>query len=147
MWNFLRKLSLQIKDFTMFLPLDYLVWPYISGNPIEMKIERRSMIRIVDLMELDGLKINNEDIKINIKVNDSQANWNNGIFSISIKENILKISSADKADLECDIGSLSAVIGGGTNFKEMIKVGKIKIIGDYDGQDISKDLPFVLQGF
>ena len=147
MWNFLRKLSLQIKDFNMFLPLDYVVWPYIFGNPIEMKIEQRSMIRIVDMMGLNGLKVNHDNISLNIKVDDPQAEWNTGIFNISIKENILKISRTDTSDLECNINTLSAIIGGRTDFKEMIKAGRVKIIGNYNGQDISKSLPFVLQGF
>lgn len=147
MWNFLNKLSLQIKESKMTLPPDYVVWQYFWGTPKDMKIIPRSMIRIVDLMGLDGLKIQCEDLSIKLKVGDKQAPWNNGIFRISIENKVMKVSEAEDPELECNINTLSAIIGGKTNFMEMINCGRVTVLDGYKGQDIPKEIPFVLQGF
>ncbi len=147
MWSFVKKLSLQIKEVKITLPPDYVVWQYFHGTPKEMKIIPRSMIRIVDLKALNGLKLSCQDINIKIRLKDKLASWNNGTFMISIKDQVMKVSETTNPELECDINTLSAIIGGKTNFKEMIDYGRAIVLENYNGQDIPKELPFVLQGF
>ncbi|RLL82055.1 acetyltransferase [Mesotoga sp. BH458_6_3_2_1] len=147
MFRFLKGLSLQIDQIHAFLPPDFLLWPYLKERPSEMKIVPRTMIRILDLQLLNGLRIDAPDIRVGIKIDDSQASWNDGVFELCVENGELSFSPSDSFDLECDIATLSSVVGGTTDFKEMIEFGRVKVSDGYKGQDLPKSLPFELQHF
>jgi predicted acetyltransferase len=147
MFRFLKGLSLQIDQIHAFLPPDFLLWPYLNERPSEVKIVPRTMIRIVDLELLNGLRIDAQDMRVGIKIVDSQASWNNGVFELSVEGGELSFARSDSFDLECDIATLSSVVGGSANFKEMIEFGRVKVSDGYKGQDLPKSLPFALQHF
>ncbi len=147
MLNFLRKLSQQINEIELLLPEDFVIWPYLSSKPKEERIINRSMIRIVDLLSLD-LEVNSEDLSIIIKVEDKQVEWNNGTFILSIKDKKLSFKKTDKnPELSCSISTLSSIVGGYTNFEEMIEAGKVIVLKEWKGKDISKNTNLVLQHF
>jgi len=147
MFRFLKGLSLQIGHVHAYLPPDFVLWPYLNDRPSEMNIILRTMIRIVDLELLNGLKINAPDMRVGIKISDKQASWNNGVFEMCMKDGELCFSRSDSYDLECDIETLSSVVGGKSDFREMIEFGRVKATNSYNGQDLSKTTPFVLQHF
>lgn len=147
MLKFISSLSFQISEIIMFVQPDFVIVPYLTDGPSEMRIMLRSMIRIVDLGGFNGLKINSPDMSVKIKVTDNQAPWNDGVFKLSVMNGIFHVEKADEPELACDISVLSAVIGGSTTFKEMIECDQVKILSGYKGQDFPKVIPFVMEPF
>lgn len=147
MLKFLNSLSFQISEITMFVQPDFVILPYLTNRPSGMSIDIRSMIRIVDLQGLNGLKINSPDMSVKIKVRDKQALWNNGVFKLSVENKILKVEETEEPELSCDIGILSAIIGGSTTIKEMLECDMIDELSGYHGQDFPRETPFVMEPF
>ena len=137
-FDFLATLSLQLKKITLNLPVDFVYWPFFNDRPEKTLLRERSMIRIVDMMNINGLKINSPDFDIHLKVNDDFAQWNDGRYLLSVKENTLTVEKSEKADFECDIATLSSIISGYTDFQTMLLMGKVKATGQ--GQ-LTGDLP------
>ncbi len=137
-FDFISTLSLQLKKVTLNLPVDFEYWPFFNNRPEKTMLRERSMIRIVDMKALNGLKISSPDFAIRLKVNDNFAQWNDGKYHLSVKDNILIVKNIDKADFECDIATLSSIVSGYTDFQTMLLMGKVKAIGQ--GQ-LTGDLP------
>src|SRR6056297_2606918 len=125
-FDFLATLSLQIKKITLNLPVDFVYWPFFNNRPEKTLLRERSMIRIVDMTYINGLKINAPDFDIYLKVNDDFAQWNDGQYLLSVKEKTLSSEKSEKADFECDIATISSIISGYTNFKTMLLMGRLK---------------------
>lgn len=125
-FDFLATLSLQIKKINLNLPVDFIYWPFFNDRPEKTLLRERSMIRIVDMLKLNGLKINAPDLDIYLKINDDFAKWNDGQYRLSVKEKSLAIEKSEKADFECDIATLSSIITGYTDFQTMLLMGKVK---------------------
>lgn len=137
-FDFLATLSLQIKRITLNLPADFIYWPFFNDRPEKTLLRERSMIRIVDMMHLNGLKINAPDFDIRLKVNDDFAQWNNGRYQLSIKDNTITVEKIEKADFECNIATLSSIISGYTDFQTMLLMDRIKPL---DQTLLTGDLP------
>ncbi|MFP4461510.1 MAG: enhanced intracellular survival protein Eis, partial [Thermotogota bacterium] len=82
-FDFLATLSLQLSKVTFNLPVDFEYWHFFNDRPEKTMLRERSMIRIVDMLLLNGLSINTPDFDIRLKVNDDFAKWNEGQYHIS----------------------------------------------------------------
>jgi len=138
MFEFFTSLSLQISEIDINLPKDFEIWPYLKDRPKNSSLRQRSMIRIVDILKLDGLRINTSDMEFIVEVTDNFAEWNDGIFKFRIKDGILKVEKAEDADIKCDISVLSTVLSGFTDFKTMHEMGKVEV---KESKNLSFDLP------
>ncbi len=144
MLEFLSSLSLQISEFSLNLPTDFDLWPYLSDRPKKIDVRQRSMIRVVDVMLLNGLKIDSPDFEINVEITDKTASWNEGIFGFRLKNGILEVVRTAAADIKCDISVLSSVVSGFTDFKSMYKAGKAEILNDsVFKNDFSKETTYL----
>jgi predicted acetyltransferase len=136
--KFIASLSLQCSRLTIYLPKDLAIWPFLTEQPTESFLRQRSMIRVVDVMGLNGLKLSSPDLDFNLKINDNFAEWNNGIYKLTVKDGELSVEASDHADMACDINTFSSIISGHTNFAEMISMGNVQLLNGYE---LEKDLP------
>lgn len=126
MLGFIKSLSQQIDEVVFTLPLDEELWPYLSDRPKEQLIQDAGMIRIVSLEDLDGLSIKAPDLDIAVRVEDSLAPWNDGIFRFIVESGTLSVRRADKHEFQCDVSTLSSIISGFTDLREMQACGRVK---------------------
>ena len=145
----LKDLSLQLSKINIYTPDDFVLWPYVKNyNFVKRRIFNSPMVRIISLEDLNGLKVKGEDLKIAIKVNDKNCEWNNGIFIFELRNGVLNISKKEEnPELEVTIGQLSSVLSGFTCFKELIETNMIKADSNYSGQDFKKVTTFINQYF
>jgi predicted acetyltransferase len=148
MMKFIATLSLQCSRLKINLPQDLDVWPFLTERPKESLVRQRSMIRVVDVMGLNGLEINMPDCEFNLKINDAFAEWNDDVFKLSVREGFLSIEKSEQADMTCDINAFSSIISGHTNFNEMIAMGKVQLLDGYTlEQDFPKTITMLGYGF
>lgn len=145
----LKDLSLQLSKINLYTPDDFILWPYVKNyNFVKRRIFNSPMVRIISLEDLNGLKMLGSDLRIVIKVNDNNCEWNNGIFIFELRNGILNImKSEENPELEVSIGQLSSVLSGFTCFKELIDTKMIKTNSSYSGQDFEKETTFINQYF
>ena len=137
-FDFISTFSLQLSKVTLNLPVDFDYWHFFNDRPEKTMLRERSMIRIVDMITLNGLKINTTDFDIRLKVNDDFAQWNTGQYHLSVKNQVLSVKKIDQADFECDITTLSSIITGYTDFQTMLLMGRVKPL---NGHTLIGDLP------
>lgn len=147
MLGFVKRLSQQIDEVVFTLPLDEELWPYLSDRPKEQLIQDAGMIRIVSLEGLEGLSIKAPDLDIAVKVVDSLAPWNDGVFRLIVKSGTLSVRRADEYDFQCDISTLSSVISGFTNLEEMQACGRIKPSERPVNVDFPKQVTLLMEFF
>lgn len=147
MFTYLRRLSHQVKEVRMWLPQHFEIWPYINESPQEHHLRETSMIRIVDLKRLNGLEILSEDVRIDMKIEDSQCSWNDGNYRLEIKDNALSICEGGTPQIEIGIGSLSTVISGRESLSRMVELGRAKALAGYVGENIRKSEVFFNETF
>ena len=128
--EFIASFSMQFSKVRIDLPADIDLWPYLSDRPEEIKTRQRSMIRIVDIMGLNGLKMASPDTVINVEITDKLAPWNAGKFTLRLGKGILSVERSEHADIKADIAALSGVVSGYTDFKTMINAGLVEVLGD-----------------
>ncbi|MDK2950572.1 MAG: hypothetical protein PWQ77_237 [Kosmotogales bacterium] len=148
-FKMLKGLSFQFSKIVLIVPSDFVLWPYVKNyNFIKRKIVDTPMIRIVNLLDLNGMKVDGEDFSLVIKINDKNCEWNNGVFVIELKDGVLYIKkSEENPEIELSIGQLSSVLSGFTNFEELIKMNFIKVNENYSDQDFKKKTTFINQHF
>jgi len=144
-----KGLSLQFDKIILIAPLDFVLWPYVKNyNFVKRKIIETPMIRIVNLIGLNGLRVDGENFSLVIKINDKNCEWNNGVFVIELNDGVLYIKkSEENPEIELSIGQLSSVLSGFTNFEELIKMNFIKANENYSDQDFKKKTTFINQHF
>lgn len=147
MFSYIKGLSHQVKKVKIYLPENFQIWPYINDRPELSELLETSMIRIVDLSRLDGLKVCSPDMTLGIKVEDKQCPWNAGTFTLQVRDGTLKVQRGGNAQIEIDIGPLSSVLGGRETFNRMIELGLAKPLQGYDGQDVTKSDLFMNEMF
>jgi len=148
-FKMLKGLSFQFSKIVLVVPSDFVFWPYVKNyNFIKRSIVESPMIRIVNLMGLNGLRVDGEDFSVVININDKNCEWNNGVFVIELKDGVLYIKkSEENPEIELSIGQLSSVLSGFTNFDELIKMNFIKANENYSDQDFKKKTTFINQHF
>ncbi len=87
-------------------------WAY----DMKLKVQNREWVpsamgRIIELQALEGMNVGEGEI--NVEINDSDCEWNNGKWKLFSDNSKLKIEKADKADFSLNINGLSAIIFGG----------------------------------
>jgi predicted acetyltransferase len=148
MLNFFKRTEFQIKEIIFNLPEDILLWPYIKGTIGNIKRDYDILGRIVNLDKLNGLKIDNQNIKLKIRIEDDILTQNTGNYILEIKNKELTlIKTNETPDLKTNINIFSAIICGYTNFKEMIISKKVEIVGEYNNHDIEKSVTHMVDFF
>ncbi len=147
MLRYLKRLSHQVSNVRITLPLDCDLWPYLTHRPDKSVIRDLFMIRIVSLEALDGLRIDAPDMSMGVDVTDEQGPWNQGLWELSVDDGILHVHRGDQADLRCGIGALSSVLSGFSSFKELIAALKATPLASYQGQDFPKTTTFLADYF
>jgi len=147
MLRYVRRLFHQAKTARLDLPMDAVIWPYLSGRPAKQTIREMFMIRIVSLEALDGLRVDAPDVEVTVEVTDEQAPWNQGIWRLALESGCLAVSPADRPALRCGIGTLSSVLSGFTSFAEMLAAGQAEALETYAGQDLPKTVTFLADYF
>lgn len=82
------------------------------------------MSRVVDVKKAleEVPKVLNKDFSIKIKIEDSLADWNNGVFAISNKNNIFEVikdEDENNADINMSVGALGLMLFGKLNASEL----------------------------
>lgn len=140
MFSFMGSLSLQCKRIRLSLPDDIDIWQYLNEGPEQKMMKQRSMIRVVDVMGLNGLTIVSPDMAFNIGIKDDFAQWNDGCYHLAIKNNRLSVDHSEEAEISCDISVFSSILTGYTSFEKMFECGKVKslnpsgIVHDFPGR-------------
>jgi len=147
MLAFVKRLSQQIEEVAFMIPMDEELWPYLSDRPKEQTIDDFGMIRVVSVEQLDGLAIGAPDLELGIKLNDSLAPWNDGIFSLKVQSGRLEVSRSQEYDIECDVATLSSVLSGFTNLREMYACGRVKTTHDVLNVDLPKETTLLMEFF
>ncbi len=147
MLAFVKSLSQQIEEVAFMTPMDEELWPYLSDRPKEQTIDDFGMIRVVSVEQLDGLAIGAPDLELGIKLNDSLAPWNDGIFSLKVQSGRLEVSRSQEYDIECDVATLSSVLSGFTNLREMYACGRVKTTHDVLNVDLPKETTLLMEFF
>ncbi|MGC9530514.1 MAG: GNAT family N-acetyltransferase [Candidatus Bipolaricaulaceae bacterium] len=138
MLQFLRGLAHQVETIELQLPLDQLMWPYLAHRPANAQVQGTGMIRVTSLEDLSGLEVAAPDMSVRVRVRDPQAEWNDGTFALAVDGGVLHVARAERAEVSCDVGTLSAVLSGFTSFQEMIACGRVQAHGGYRGQGLPK---------
>jgi len=147
MLRYLKRLSHQISTVRLSLPVDVDLWPYFSDRPKDCTVRDEFMIRIVSMEALDGLAIDAPNLSVVIDVSDPQADWNQGVWTLSIDSGLLRVHRGGHPDLHCGIGALSSVLSGFSSFEEMIAAKLVEPLAAYLGQDFPKTIPFLADHF
>ena len=149
MFSYIKGLSHQVSKVHLWQPATFESWPYLSDRPDECTLRETSMIRIVDLMKLSGIRMSTPDLSITMKVDDKQCSWNNGVFTIGVHDGILNVERGKEveAELEIGIGALSTVIGGRESLSRLIEIGLAKPLEGYKGTDIERCEVFMIEPF
>ena len=147
MLRFLKQLSHQVKTIRFELPVDEDLWPYLSDRPVKREIHDQFSIRIVSIEGLDRMRIDADDTSLGVEVVDERAPWNAGVWRWTVDAGVLHVEACDHADLRCDIGPLSAVLSGFTDFSTMIAAGSIERLPSYSGQDLPRRTTFLADYF
>jgi predicted acetyltransferase len=145
-FSYIKSLSYQISDLSILVPSDFLIWPYLGDYPKQKTSGGNCMIRIIDIEKLNDIKFISQDTSINIEIIDHNCSWNNGIWSLTVNDNRLYIEKTSKAHIKTDIGTLSSILSGFTNIKDMISVKRIETI-DYNDQDFNLYNTFISEPF
>ncbi len=147
MLRYLKRQSHQTTTLELLVPMDEVLWPYLSDYPGQHRVVDQGMIRVVDLERLDGLAIEAPDVEMEIEVADSQAPWNAGTWRLRVVAGRLSLVQGRKAVLRCGIGALSSVLSGFASFRELIAARRIEALPGYDGADLPKVTTLLADGF
>ncbi|HPI18235.1 MAG: GNAT family N-acetyltransferase [Thermotogaceae bacterium] len=149
MFSYIKSLSHQVNKIHLFGPMNCEIWPYLYDKPDECQLREGSMIRIVDIMKLDGLMLDSPDVKIALKIEDAQCPWNVGGIMLEIRDGVLNLTKIpeEEAQLEIGIGAISTVIGGRESLRRMVELKMARILKDYNGEDIQKCDVFMNEPF
>ena len=129
MLEFIASFSMQFSKVWINLPVDIELWPFLSDRPSEIKARQRAMIRVVDIMTLNGLKIASPDTMINVAITDKLAPWNAGKITLRLEDGVLSVEKSNVADIKADISAISGIMSGYTDFKTMINAGLVEVTG------------------
>ena len=124
-----RRLSHQIEVVTLDLPVDADLWPYLTARPTRRTIRDMFMLRIVSFDALDGLEIDAPDLELGLDLEDGQAPWNEGRWTLTVEGRRLRVRRGSHADVRCTIGGASAVLSGFTDFGELVRTGRATALG------------------
>ncbi|MFW6120694.1 MAG: GNAT family N-acetyltransferase, partial [Petrotogales bacterium] len=125
MFDYLRKLSHQVSKMELWVSEDFLIWPYLSDRPSDIKKRYAGMIRVNSLDLLNELKIGNENIDFTISIKDKTNEENEGTWKIRSDQGVLSVKrSSENPDLETDIGTFSSIMSGFTDFSAMITANR-----------------------
>ncbi|TYB93715.1 MAG: GNAT family N-acetyltransferase [Kosmotoga sp.] len=148
MFDYLRKLSHQVSKMELWVSDDFLIWPYLSDRPSDIKKRYAGMIRINSMNLLNELKIGNEDIDFTVSIKDKTNEENEGTWKLTNNEGTLLVTkSSEKPDLETDIGTFSSIMSGFTDFNEMITADRVKVINKDSKFNLKKITTFHFEHF
>jgi predicted acetyltransferase len=148
MFDYLRKLSHQVSKLELWVPEDFLIWPYLSDRPSSINKRYAGMIRVNSMSSLDGLRIGNEKINFSINIKDKTIKENEGTWKLTNNEGILSVTkSSENPDLETDIGTFSSIMSGFTDFSEMILANRVKVLDKNCDCDFEKITTFHFESF
>lgn len=144
---YLKRQSHQVTKIELHLPLDEPLWPYLSDYASAIKLQQMAMLRVVDLALLDGLEIAAPNTALCIAVEDAQAPWNNGPWTLAAQDRVLHVEKGGTPMLRSGIGPLSAVLSGFTNVGAMLACGKMTALPGYHGEDLPKQTTLLVDFF
>jgi len=144
---YLKRQSHQVTKIELHLPVDELLWPYLNDYASTIKLQQLAMIRVVDLHLLEGLKIAAPDTILSFEVEDVQAPWNAGTWTLAVQDRVLHVERGGTPVLRSGIGPLSSVLSGFTNVGEMLACGKMTALPGYHGEDLPKETTLLVDFF
>ncbi len=148
MFDYLRKLSHQVSQMELWVPEDFLIWPYLSDRPSNIKKRYAGMIRVNSMNLLNGLKIDNEKVNFTIFIKDKTNEENEGTWKIKSNEGFLSVEkSSENPDLETDIATFSSIMSGFTDFSEMIRADRVKVNNNNSEFHLNKSITFHFEHF
>ncbi len=145
--RFLGRLSHQIKTVRFDIPEDFELWPYTADHPESRKVVDAFMVRVVSVASLDGLRLESPDVEVAVDVTDAQAPWNQGVWTLRVKDGQLRVTSGGHPVVRSGIGALSSVLSGFTTFGTMIAAGRMETLPTYRGQDLPRVTTFLADYF
>jgi predicted acetyltransferase len=145
--RFLARLSHQIKTVRFDIPADLDLWAYMADCPASRKLIDAFMIRAVSLASLDGLRVDAPDVEVAVDVADAEAPWNQGVWTLRVRDGVLLAASGGRPELRSGIGALSSVLSGFTTFETMIAAGRVEALPGYHGQDLPRQTTFLADYF
>jgi predicted acetyltransferase len=132
----------------LWVPEDFLIWPYLSDRPSSINKRYAGMIRVNSMSSLDGLRIGNAKINFSINIKDKTIKENEGTWKLTNNEGILSVTkSSENPDLETDIGTFSSIMSGFTDFSEMILANRVKVLDKNCDCDFEKTTTFHFESF
>lgn len=145
---FLSRLTFQFEEIEFLGPPDLELWPYLREPPVEDSFREPAMLRIVSLEALDGLPVAAEDMEITLAVEDPQAPWNRGAFTLVVEGGRLRVRRGGRPVARVGVGGLSTVLSGFTTFGELAAAGKAEVLSpEYSGQDLPRRLTWLADHF
>ncbi len=145
--RFLSRLSHQIKTVRFDIPEDLELWPYTADHPSRRQVIDAFMARIVSVAALDRLRLESPDVEVVVDVVDAQAPWNQGIWTLRVREGTLSVEPGGRPEVRSGIGALSSVLTGFTTFAAMIAAGRMEALPTYRGQDLPRVTTFLADYF
>ncbi|MFO7881962.1 MAG: GNAT family N-acetyltransferase [Kosmotogaceae bacterium] len=148
MFDYLRKLSHQVSKLEIWVSEDFLIWPYLSDRPSSIKKRYAGMMRVNSMNLLDGLKIGDEKIDFTVSIKDKTNEENEGTWELRNNECVLSVTkSSESPDLETDIGTFSSIMSGFTDFSEMIRANRVKVLNSDSEFNLKKTTTFHFESF
>jgi len=147
MLRYLKRQSHQTSTLELLVPMDEVLWPYLSDYPGQRKVVDEGMIRVVSLDRLDGLAIQAPDVEVEVEVLDPQAPWNAGTWRLRVSDETLSLARGRKPALRCGVGALSAILSGFASFGELIAARRVEALPGYHGHDLPKAVTHLVDGF
>ena len=99
---------------------------------LEQKTIDNSFLRIIDVKTiLETLLYSIDDFSISFEIHDEFCLWNNGVFTLTSKNKIIKVEFYEKSeisvDIQIDISYLAQLVAGFRTIKELIDLDFVSI--------------------
>ncbi|WP_164545756.1 GNAT family N-acetyltransferase [Paenibacillus albus] len=135
LWSFVGNHDSMIDKLTMTAPMNDSLHLHLPDPRFKQEIQPFFMSRIVDAAGFFAsypMNPHTREESLQLKLNDSQAPWNDGTFRLDIAEGgAARLERMDnKADglpsIECEIGALTALLVGNWNMDVLVNSGKLR---------------------
>ena len=108
--------------------IDLLITPRI----LERKTIDNSLLRIIDVKSvLENLTYSIDEFSISIEIHDEFCPWNNGIFTLTSKNKIIRVEFNEKseisADIEIDISYFAQLVAGFKTINDLLDFDFVSI--------------------
>lgn len=136
MLDYVRRLSHQVTVARFLLPMDLEIWPYLTDRPTKEEVRDVFMARVVSMDALDGLSVDSPDIELQVQIEDPLAEWNQGIWEITVRGGSVAVRRGERATVRCDVGTFTCVLSGRTTFRAALDTGAAVALPGYTGEDL-----------